>query len=119
MKTLRKILYFLPLFVFLSCTSGVNIEITNNSKTDVKKIVIKTGFSSHDLDSLKINEAKKIFIPFNNKEVRFDGVMGLSIYKSNTTTSSDYKFGYYSNGIPPSDMEIIIKHDTVLFKLKN
>ena len=54
-----KILYILSFFIFLSCKNGVNIEITNNSRVDVKRIVIKTGFSTHDLDSLKINETKK------------------------------------------------------------
>jgi hypothetical protein len=39
MKKLTKTLYFLSLFIILSCTSGVNIEITNDSKIDVKKIV--------------------------------------------------------------------------------
>lgn len=119
MKTLIKIFCFFYLFVLLSCSNGVNIEIINDSKIDVKKIAIKTGFSTHTLDTLKINETKTIFIPFNNKEVRFDGIMGLSIYKNNITTSSDYNFGYYSNGIPPEDMKIIIKDDTVLFQHKN
>ncbi|MDB0025579.1 hypothetical protein N9E92_00095 [Polaribacter sp.] len=119
MKKLTKTLYFLSLFIILSCTSGVNIEITNDSKIDVKKIVIKTGFSTHTLDTLKMNEIKTIFIPFNNKEVRFDGIMGLYIYRNHTTTSSDYNFGYYSNGIPPEDMKIIIKDDTVIFKQVN
>lgn len=114
-----KIVYILLFFIFLSCKNGVNIEITNNSRVDVKKIVVKTGFSTHDLDSLKINETEFLFIPFNNKEVRFDGIMELSIYKSNTTISNDYKFSYYSNGIPPEDMKIIIKDDIVIFKLKN
>ncbi len=41
------------------------------------------------------------------------------IYRNHTTTSSDYNFGYYSNGIPPEDMKIIIKDDTVIFKQVN
>lgn len=119
MKILTKIFCFFYLFILLSCKSGVNIEITNDSKIDVNKIVIKTGFSTHVLDTLKMNKTKTIFIPFNNKEVHFDGIMGLYIYKNHITTSSDYNFGYYSNGIPPEDMKIIIKEDNVLFKHNN
>ena len=114
MKNLTKIIFFLPFFVFLSCTSGVNIEIINNSKLNLEKIIIKTSFSDNNLGSLKINESKKLFLNFSKNKVKYDGIMRLFIYRG--YTSKNYDFGYYSNGIPPEDIKIIITKDTVLFK---
>ncbi|MGB0892317.1 MAG: hypothetical protein ACPGUU_08185, partial [Flavobacteriaceae bacterium] len=111
MQKINKILILLILLILSSCKSGVNIEIINSSKLDIQKIVVKTGFSTHDLAQLKINETKHLFIDFKGKS-KNDGIMGLYIYKKNKPTSIDYKFGYYSNGIPPEDIKIIIKDHT-------
>lgn len=43
--------------------------------------------------------------------------MSLSIYKKGL--NKNYNFGYYSNGIPPKDVVINIKKDTVIFSQSN
>lgn len=116
MKKLTKILFSLSLFVFLSCTSGVNIEVTNNSKLDLQKIVLKTAFSENNLGSLKINESKRIFLNFSKNKVKHDGIMRLLIYEDDIDMSKYYDFGYYSNGIPPEDIKVIIKDDIIFCK---
>jgi hypothetical protein len=62
---------------------------------------------------LKADESKKIFIDFKKNKTNFDGIMEFSINRNGII--NNYNFGYYSNGIPPEDIIIIVKKDTILF----
>jgi hypothetical protein len=113
MKKNILVFYYLSLFIFLSCKNGVNIKIVNSSNSNIKEIIIETGFSSQTLENFKTNETKKIFVDFKENKTNFDGIMELTTNRNDSLKK--YFFGYYSNGLPPDDMKIIIKKDTILF----
>lgn len=112
-----KYLMLLILFISLcmSCRHGVNIILENKSDTVFDSILIQTDFNKMKLKKIKKNESHTLFVNFKNSKHKGDGVFILQMFDNGQVKNQ--QFGYFSNGIPPSDNFIIeIYNDTIIIK---
>lgn len=98
-----------------SCKYGTNITIKNESSSKIDSLLIEGGGSILKHQNIEIGESFRSFVDFRKIKQKGEGVLVLKYYKKNKKEL--HHFGYFSNGIPPSnDIKIFIKKDTILFK---
>lgn len=113
MKSLTKLIIVFTLLFLVSCEYGTRIKVSNKSGESINEILIKTNFDSLIVNDLDSDNSSLLFLDFK-KSKAVDGIIKLTIKKSQV--ERNYNFGYFSNGIPPRDIDITIEKDTVLFK---
>ncbi len=114
MKKIKLYLLISFLIVCFSCKNGTTLTIHNESGKELKNVTIETGFTTIKVEQLKIGETKNVFVDFDKNTSKSDGIMRLNIKEVKDTY---YEFGYFSNGVSPSeDIRIFIKKDTIEFK---
>lgn len=113
MKSLTKLIIVFTLLFLVSCEYGTIIKVSNKSGESINEILIKTNFDSLIVNDLDSDNSSLLFLDFK-KSKAVDGIIKLTIKKSQV--ERNYNFGYFSNGIPPRDIDITIEKDTVLFK---